>query len=190
MRYKLASLLSIFLICSCGQNGSQGILTNHENLAVDLFSPLDSLSLAVENIDIPSGTLLTNVASKEVVSLESLKLDNSLVLYLSEIQCSACISQEMDMLKAHYDPSEVTLLCDYQSMRDLKLYLLINKIEFPAYIVHSEFPVLIRSLTNPTYFRLGSNYRPSSVFFASYSAKEKSNSFHQAMSVLLKNWSK
>ncbi|CAN0453257.1 unnamed protein product, partial [Ectocarpus fasciculatus] len=111
-----------------------------------------------------------------------LNLEGKVIGYISDIQCSTCIDQELEFIKQFYGKDEFVLLANYSSERDLKLYLLLRDFDLPTYLIKTPLSNLLNRFTNPTYFRIDVGSSPGAVFFASISTPNKSRQYHSIMS--------
>ena len=176
-------LASLILGCNgrVPESASSTYLNSESELDMPL-NPLDSLALVLENLTLNRNSKAIRISDYDTVNLYELDLGYKQILYISEIQCSSCIDQELELAKRYYGLTDLVLLCNYGSLRDLKLYLHLRQVEFSAFMVDNEMSGLFARLTNPTYFKLNNGFKPSSVFFASISTPKRSESYHQIMS--------
>ncbi len=183
MRNLLIVLLLTVTLLSCNQSRYDQVYSEQKyNESLNRMSQTDSLSYVFQNEYLSLDSKVIDVFSKDEWIIRDLIIPDRIFLYISDIQCNTCIDQELDMIKKFYKSGEIILLCKYQSERDLKLYLKLNKFEYPSYFIKSEVSSLMERFTSPVYFRLSSEAKPTSVFFASISTPDKSIQYHTLQS--------
>ncbi len=182
MRNSIVSMLMCLLFVSCGKNEQQ--FQTYESMAeeLDVLSPIDSLAFVFQKDKLLSSAKVKEVGSGEFLTIDELDLKDKIVCYISDIQCSTCIDQELELIKEFYTKDDFVLLGKYSSERDFRLYLLLREFDLPAYLVETSPSNLLTRFTNPTYFKLDSDWCPSSVYFASISTPNKSRQYHKIMS--------
>ncbi|MBO3700401.1 hypothetical protein [Roseivirga sp. E12] len=183
MRNSVVKVLLLTLLVSCEHNGGlENKMVDPDYLEeLDGLSILDSLTYAFETESLIMSAKIMELSTGLELRLEHLDLENRVIGYISDIQCSTCIDQELELIKEVYGKEEFILFANYSSMRDLKLYLLLRDFEFPTYMIHSTLSNLLTRFTNPTFFILGGGESPRAVFFASISTPNRSREYHELM---------
>lgn len=149
---------------------------------VDRLSTMDSLAYVFEKETLMMDAKLTELSTGLELEMTELNLAGKVIGYISDIQCSTCIDQELEFIKQFYGKDEFVLLGSYSSERDLKLYLLLRDFKLPAYLIKTPLSNLLSRFSNPTYFRIDGGSSPSAVFFASISMPSRSRQYHRIMS--------
>ncbi len=181
MRNSISLLILILVLFACEKK--KGLTKSDEAFIAsqDALSSQDSLAYVFQTQALQKDATIRSLSNGKKMFLKDLEVSEKVFCYISEIQCSTCVDQELNLIKAHYDADQIVLICNYSSQRDLKLYLRLNKFDLPAYFIESPPSELMLRLANPTFFRLGNDLKPSSVFFASVSTPNKSSQYHTIM---------
>ncbi len=176
------------IIIGCTQNNNQGRNGLSESISPSGQStPLDSLSREIEKEQLYPEILIENIQTGTSFKLQEIDLINKVICYISEIHCTQCIEQELSLLQEIYTKEQTVVLCDFRSLRNLKIYFQLNDISLNAYIIRSNMPQNIRNLTNPTFFKVGKDLNLSSVFFASFGERDRSIGYHTHMKSLIEH---
>lgn len=182
MRNAITIIFLLTFALSCRQYREDSLKNAQVELIqqVDNLSAMDSLSYVFEK-----ETLMMDAKVSELstgLEITELNLEGKVIGYISDIQCSTCIDQELEFIKQFYGKDEFVLLANYSSERDLKLYLLLRDFDLPTYLIKTPLSNLLNRFTNPTYFRIDVGPSPGAVFFASISTPNKSRQYHSIMS--------
>lgn len=183
MRNSLVINFILILTFSCGNHQEESFEDSRNELIeeIDRLSVFDSLAYVFEAETLMMNAKVTELATGREFEINRLELENKVIGYISDVQCSTCIDQEIEFIKEFYERDEFIILGNYSSKRDFKLYLLLREFDFPAYLIKTPVSHLLGRFSNPTFFRLDGGSIPSAVFFASISTPNKSRQYHTIM---------
>lgn len=184
MRNAVTIIFWLTFVFSCSQYREDSLKDTQVEFIkqMDRLSVMDSLAYVFERETLMMDAKVTELTTGIEFEINELNLKGKVIGYISDIQCSTCIDQELEFIKEFYEKDNFILLGNYSSQRDLKLYLLLREFDFPTYLIQSPVSHLLGRFSNPTFFRLEGGLSPGAVFFASISTPNKSRQYHSIMS--------
>lgn len=167
-KYFVISLFCVLIVLLClhslleKKRAERNILKDREFILKERLK-----YLTVQRREIINFGDIVNFSDSVYSSLEvRIEKAPTLVLMIPEKQCSNCIIQEYKKLRElpNSVQEDIVFLANYTKIRDLKLFLNFNKLDYPAY--NSSTPIFdkFQNIKNPILFILDSSLIPQHVF--------------------------
>lgn len=173
MRTALALIILSF-ISSCSK--SRRTLLSANSLK---STSIELLLHEIEKQTLDPSSQIISIKDQDLLSLRSINTKDKVFLFISEIHCTNTIEQELKIIGKHYNSHDIYLLCLYNSMRNVQIYLRQNKVNINAYLMKFDSTSLLPSLSNPTYFMLDNQLRLYNAYMPTLGMQNRSMEYLQ-----------